>query len=311
MATYLAILPAGLNYNATFLRLPHPRTGIASLFLPANHSNDFSHNASRILEVQAVAPTEARSWFLEDEVISDGRLLLMTPVDPIFLLLPILQVTNPSDDGYEIPFRPADDIFEDAARKIEERCRQHDDPSYVIDARDILQFASFQCTKDSLQQVCDVKEVTLDITVYRFSESKVLDYLRRKVERLASPNVVEESKTLLRSLAKDGLLDDDNEKLLKVARIRAACELLDQYLPKNIGNALQASYDFGDLDVYLKGMRGEVIVSVDRKPKHGSTSTAKSQEEKKRKNKTSQGVEKLKKANVNGMAKLSSYFKKA
>lgn len=68
-----------------------------------------------------------------------------------------------SEDGYEPHFRPADDIFEDAARKIEEHCGEYDDTSYVVNARDILQFASLTCVKDSLQYLCDVKgELPLD-----------------------------------------------------------------------------------------------------------------------------------------------------
>ncbi|KAF8628908.1 hypothetical protein AX15_003689 [Amanita polypyramis BW_CC] len=319
MATYFGVLPADLlcdltariDHKANFLRLPHPRTGLASLFMLVHDSKETPSNVQTILEVQAIAPTEARSWFLNDEVVSDGRLLLMTPVDPVFLLLPLLQAADPPGNGFERHFRPADDIFEDAARTIEEQGRKYDDISYSISARDILQFTSFQCTRDSLQRICDVKEVTSDIIVYRFNDGKILEYLRRKVSLLASPQVIESSKTLLRSLAKNGLFEEGNEKLLEAGRTRAACEILCQYLPKNIGSALVSSYDFGALDDYLKGLRDEVTTSADTKAKHGSTSSTKSGENKKRKSKASQGVEKLKKANVNGMAKLSNYFKKA
>ncbi|KAF8315966.1 ribonuclease H2, subunit B [Amanita rubescens] len=322
MATYVCVLPVDLldgltthvDHSANFLRLPHPRTGIASLFLPVKGPKDTAGDISVILEVQAVTPAETRSWFLDNEVVSDGRLLLMSPIDPTFLLFPILQATNPPEDGYEHHFRPADDIFEDASLKIEERCGRHDDTSYDVNAQDILQLASLPCIKDALRRVCDMKEITSKIEVYRFSESKALEYLRKKVAYLSSPSTVEGSKTLLRNLAKDGLFDDGKEKLLEgtlLARIRAACETLSQYLPKSLGGALEASYDFGDLEKHLKNLRDEVIAPGNPKPKRESTSAAMQHEDKKRKNKASQGVEKLKKTNVNGMAKLSSYFKKA
>lgn len=70
-----------------------------------------------ILEVQSVSPPNQRSWFfMEGEVISgklceslcrevecglhrrrmtDGKLLVMTPIDPAFLLIPILQAIKP------------------------------------------------------------------------------------------------------------------------------------------------------------------------------------------------------------------------
>jgi ribonuclease H2 subunit B len=69
---------------------------------------------SQILELQAINPIDSRSWFLENEVIAgvcsapllmpflinfalmtDGKLLLMTPVDPVFLLLPVLSCIQP------------------------------------------------------------------------------------------------------------------------------------------------------------------------------------------------------------------------
>lgn len=176
----------------------------------------------------------------------------MSPIDPTFLLFPILQATNPvrlfpchgclthilaqPEDGYEHHFRPADDIFEDASLKIEER--RHDDASYDVNAQDILQLGSLPCIKDALRRVCDMKgelhrlavrsffltpiEITSEIEVYRFSESKALEYLRKKVAYLSSPSTVEGSKTLLRNLAKDGLFDDGNEKLLEGTLRRCA-----------------------------------------------------------------------------------------
>jgi ribonuclease H2 subunit B len=43
---------------------------------------------------------------------------------------------------------------------------------------------------------------------------KVVEYLRVKVARLATPEVFEVSRTLIRGLAKDGLMEDGKEDLL-------------------------------------------------------------------------------------------------
>lgn len=51
--------------------------------------------------------------------------------------------------------------------------------------------------------------------VYRFSPIKYVEYLKLKVLNLLEANVVEGSRTLVRSLAKDGLMEDGNEKLLE------------------------------------------------------------------------------------------------
>lgn len=116
---------AGTHQNLRFLRLPHPRTGktyvfmvvlvpaqqgsgVPSLFLPYAKPD----GRTSIMEVQTVAPPNERSWFLsEGQVVQsaclrqsspssahsflpDGELLIMTPVDPAFLLIPILHVLS-------------------------------------------------------------------------------------------------------------------------------------------------------------------------------------------------------------------------
>ena len=60
-----------------------------------------------------------------------------------------------------------------------------------------------------------VPEVASGIIVYRYNSNKVLEYLQKKVAHLASEGVLDGSKTLIRGLAKDGLLEDGNEQLLE------------------------------------------------------------------------------------------------
>lgn len=104
------------------LRLPNARTGLPALYLVDDAQAD-------IFEVQKIAPEAERSWFLGDEVVqgawassrlepilsvgnasdrlpcsssaADGRLLLFTPIDPVFLLLPIVLAVSPS-----LPLKP-------------------------------------------------------------------------------------------------------------------------------------------------------------------------------------------------------------
>jgi ribonuclease H2 subunit B len=57
-------------------------------------------------------------------------------------------------------------------------------------------------------------EITSDIHVYRFSIQKLVEYLRVKVERIATPDVFECCKTLIRGLARQGLVEDGKEALL-------------------------------------------------------------------------------------------------
>jgi ribonuclease H2 subunit B len=58
-------------------------------------------------------------------------------------------------------------------------------------------------------------DVTTELTVYRFSEDKVIEYLQAKVSRLSKDTATEKSRTIIRNLAKDGMMDDGKEDLLE------------------------------------------------------------------------------------------------
>ena len=68
-------------------------------------------------------------------------------------------------------------------------------------------------------------DITPELTVYRYSEDKVLEYLQAKVSRLSKQAVAEKSRTIIRGLAKDGLMDDGKEHLLerKYRLVRQLC----------------------------------------------------------------------------------------
>ncbi|KAK7053469.1 hypothetical protein VNI00_004095 [Paramarasmius palmivorus] len=321
MPAHLGLLPADLlqtlsispnehgHVPGSFIRLPHPRTGLPSLFLPS----DTTAHGSSILELQQVTPPNARSWFVGNEVVSDGKLLFLVPIDPAFLLIHILKTTQP----IEIPFRTADDILEEAATKLETLSQSKSkDPSTHISASDVTCFASLECTKLALNRICDVKEISPELIVYRFSLSKVVEYLRKKVTRLTSSDIVDGSRTLNRHLAKDGLMEDGHENLLELARVKLGCNLLSEYLSPDILSALISSYDFTQLDEHLKKLEEEKMCmetpAAGGKRAKGSTASENTTGTgaKRKAAKGSQGVEKLKKANINGMAKLTSFFTK-
>lgn len=60
-----------------------------------------------------------------------------------------------------------------------------------------------------------VLEITAEITVFRYSSEKLTQELRKKVATLATPRITEMSRCLVRSLAKDALMEDKNEDLLE------------------------------------------------------------------------------------------------
>lgn len=105
-------------------------------------------------------------------------------------------------------------------------------------------------------------EITADITVYRYSKQLAIDYLKVKVKRLSAPAVCEMSTTVVRHMAKNGLMDDGKEDLLDcecprmkhayneeshatplAGRTKAACELLSQYLSSEVYTELLKQYE--------------------------------------------------------------------
>lgn len=106
------------------------------------------------------------------------------------------------------------------------------DASTSVGVEDVMKFIAFECTKKAMKRICDVKgkpdglrtapfltqnvtEITPEITVFRYSPEKLLQELRKKVAALSVPRITEMSRCLVRSLAKDALMEDKNENLLE------------------------------------------------------------------------------------------------
>ncbi|KAF9051156.1 hypothetical protein BDZ89DRAFT_1154061 [Hymenopellis radicata] len=279
-----AQIEAADGHQWRFVRLPHPRSALPTLFYlsPGNNANDAY---SQVLEVQAVSPSNKRSWFVDQSVVADGKLLMMTPIDPAFLLIPLLHLVAPNAGATS--FRTAEDIFEECVTRIKEK----DDAGEIAEV-DLSRLFAMGCMEAALHRICETKDVASTIT---------------KVNHLSAAPVADISRSITRNFAKDGLFEDDREELLKAARLRVACDLISHYLSAEWSNKLTACYDFKALDVHLTDLHNqETQVAVSK-----STKAAAAAPEKKRKaGKGSQGVEKLKKVNTKGMAKLSTFFTK-
>lgn len=245
--------------------------------------------------------------------MEDGRLLVISPMDPAFLLLPTLLLVSPKD-GSLGNFRPADQLFDAAILQLEKENQDEEDVDMQSVLKDTRTFCDLECSQSALSALCDRKDITEDIVVYRFSEAKTTDYMKQKVSRLAAHSVLDDSKTITRSFAREGLTDDGKEDILKIARLDAACNLIGQYLPTSQRHLLRASFNFTALDTHRAELEkveaARTAAAEATLPQRNSKGSAKVDSTlKKRKSSSSQGVEKLKKVNVNGMSKLDSFFK--
>ncbi|KAL2080864.1 hypothetical protein ACEWY4_022717 [Coilia grayii] len=135
----------------TFVKLRNPATGGASLYL-------FGSCDAALYEVKAFTE-DYHSWFIGQTVQRDGRLLYITPMDPLYLLLPYLQGA-----GAEGKFQPVEQVVKD-----------EEFPGCT---------RLLSCTRSlaSLHHVAEEKEVG-SLKFHRFSQEKTLEWLRKKVER--------------------------------------------------------------------------------------------------------------------------------
>ncbi|KAJ4805625.1 Ribonuclease H2 subunit B [Rhynchospora pubera] len=103
------------------------------------------------------------SWFLGDYVCEDGGFYICTPVDPIFVLLPLFDFAHMSNSNDQGKFRQLDELlYVDGY------------PGY----QNLISIA-----RNQMQMICDVKEIGSEL-FYRLDDSKVLSWLYCKVEQL-------------------------------------------------------------------------------------------------------------------------------
>ncbi|KZV85867.1 hypothetical protein EXIGLDRAFT_741256 [Exidia glandulosa HHB12029] len=317
MATHVSVLPRELLEiisadaaapSLRFVRLPHPRTNLPCLFLPYESAG----GQSAILEVQAISPDAERSWFMNGtHVVEDGKLLVYTPIDPAFLLAPLLQLSEPSE-GQPGQYLPAEDLFDFVSVRLTIAADTVTTTPAEKANADVLHLLRFRCIGEALRRVCDYKELNEDMTVYRFSRQKLVNYARAKVDHLASPDVFSKFRVLVRGLAKEGLADDIESKkdITTQARLRAACDLVSQYLAPETNATLTAMFDFSALDAYLSTLQDDLFPTTKKTSAAASLPAQEKGTKRKAEKQGSRGVEKLKKANTAGMSKLSSFFQK-
>ncbi|KAG7029739.1 Ribonuclease H2 subunit B [Cucurbita argyrosperma subsp. argyrosperma] len=145
----------GVKENGTgcLLSLRHPKSGNTTCFLYVNE----------LLEEIHWFKQSYSSWFLGDYVTEDGRLYSATPVDPVFIFLPIFE---------EARMKKGDDPG---------KFRQLDDIMFINGYPGYLHLLSV--AEKSMQVVCEVKEIGSS-KFFRLDDSKVLAWLYHKVCQL-------------------------------------------------------------------------------------------------------------------------------
>ncbi|XP_017265645.1 ribonuclease H2 subunit B isoform X2 [Kryptolebias marmoratus] len=137
--------------DPAFLRLRNPSTDEASLYLLGSGN-------LQLYEVKAFEE-DFHSWFVGQTVQRDGRLIFVTPMDPLYLLLPYM-----IKSGKEGKFQPVNQVVKD-----------EDFPACS---------RLLSCTRSltSLHHIAEEKEVGSQ-TFHRYSQDRTMDWLKKKVER--------------------------------------------------------------------------------------------------------------------------------
>lgn len=137
--------------EAAFVRLRNPSTDAASLYL-------FTGGDVQLCEVKAFKE-DCRSWFIGQTVQRDGRILYITPMDPLYLMLPYLMKA-----AKEGKFQPMDQLLMDEEFPACSRL--------------------LGCPRSlpSLHHIAEEKEVG-SLRFHRYSQEKALQWLKKKVER--------------------------------------------------------------------------------------------------------------------------------
>ncbi|PAN38686.1 hypothetical protein PAHAL_7G189600 [Panicum hallii] len=176
--------PLDASAQGNVLSLRHPRSGDETGYLFIND------------QLQEINWFKERygAWFLGDYVCEDGGLYYCTPVDPIFIFLPIFEAARMSNGKDPGKYRQLDEIL------------------YIEGYPGYQQLMSV--AGHHMELVCEVKEVA-NMKFFRLDDSKVLSWLCCKVHNL---------KEVFLKLGKNYAAQAEKE------RLKEAVQMIREYL---------------------------------------------------------------------------------
>ena len=163
-----------------FIRLPHPRTGALAWFL-------LQDGGKTLLEALDADGTH-RAWFVNDHVYDDGRVLVLAPIHPNFLLLPLLDHAKRSKGTRQTPT-----CHDAAGRRLYAHCSSSSgsvfpggngegvfvqlDEVLQDDISPALRLLHELTLLSELESICDVKHAH-GLTLYRLNATKAVAWLQ-------------------------------------------------------------------------------------------------------------------------------------
>ncbi|CDS13117.1 hypothetical protein LRAMOSA05300 [Lichtheimia ramosa] len=250
------------------IQLACPRTGKPTLYL---------RDAERgvLYELQkVVGPGRKACWLIDNQLHKDGSIQFISPIDPLFIALPILHRAREQSQG---KFRTIDDIFGS------EQDMQH---------QKLLDLANFEA---QLAHICDTRDVTPELRAYRLDDDKVLVWLVKKMERLLPA---------IPSLVTDDIKEDQKQDVYR----QEAVYLLAKYISESQLKALLQHLGIEEIKEETTDIASYFVDNTASYFK-ASPSMPKAQENENTPKKP-ETPRSLAKVNTRGMKPLTSFFKK-
>uniref|UniRef100_K3WRE3 Rnh202 triple barrel domain-containing protein n=1 Tax=Globisporangium ultimum (strain ATCC 200006 / CBS 805.95 / DAOM BR144) TaxID=431595 RepID=K3WRE3_GLOUD len=191
--------------------------------------------ATKLLEMQRLqAPADARSWFIGNDVQQDGSLMVLTPLDPLFVLLM-------STWRQKERFMALYELF------------SHGQNTWW------LQLAA--CNQAKIETICEVQcagdDDTLDNLFVKANVVKILQWLRAKVTRVATTlakqaaeNAKQSNSGFDANFVLPGVPAATAEPVVSEAPMidatkfhRDAIELIADYLPEDVTDLLYQQFN--------------------------------------------------------------------
>ena len=208
---------------AKIVKLRHPKSGQGTCFL-VNKANKSLHEMMSYEE-------EHRSWFIGDKIVSDGRMMMATQVNPIFLTLPYIMKAE--------RLVPLDQMLQD------------DDYSETEET--LIETV----TEAQLEKVADSKG-SKDLNVWKYNREKTLTWLESKVRALADH--FEKTSTDTTGGASSSIYKTTAADQFEY--LRFALGVVQEYLGQDLGADLEEKLDLPKVEV-KQGSKRLSSVDVD------------------------------------------------
>ncbi|XP_050539286.1 ribonuclease H2 subunit B isoform X1 [Daktulosphaira vitifoliae] len=205
----LIILPDNLTNcqieRAKFIDLRHPQTNEFVKFL-------YSVEENTLAQIRSL-PFSHRTLFQKNEVIPINKIDFITPINPLFILLPYLTKSSSM-------FCPLDQIL------IDEKC-----PELNTVLMEISKIAN-------LPSICDDK-VTTGFKLWKLNKINMMEWLNKKVDKVIKVLMLKQINVNPNAAVSSTFKLDNNLHDLKDEYKRYAFSIISEYLPSEVQVLLQ------------------------------------------------------------------------